>query len=72
MSLHKHHLLQVQEQIDFFQEGSRAAALPAPGAARSSGARGDAQGRAGFASSGARSLLAAPTGASSPLPSQLS
>lgn len=30
MSLHKHHLLQVQEQIDFLQECSEAAGLLRP------------------------------------------
>lgn len=74
MSLHKHHLLQVQEQIDFFQEGSEAAAPPRLGAGRArSGAERGAGGRAGraeLASPGARRLLAAPAGAGNPLPSQ--
>lgn len=65
MSLHKHHLLQVQEQIDFFQEGSEAAALPRLDAERGAGGR---AGHKELASPSARRLLAAPAGAGSPLP----
>lgn len=56
MSLHKHHLLQVQEQIVFFQKGSRAAAPPRLGSERDAGIR---AGLAELALPGVRRLFAA-------------